>query len=241
MNTVRRMRTACAIALAGLAMLAGTAGTARAQAVTRYLGSITAISGDTLTVKTDKGDCSKCEVPSTAQLKRIAPGQTDLSKAEALDFGSLAVGDRVLVNTRSRMRRAAHRRRPGSSPSSRPTSQKCSRRKPQQWAAGVHGLVKSVDAASGINHRERARRSDTKPVAVNTTQATTLKRYAQGSVTFDQAQPAPISGDSAWRSDFVLAGKKARTELRLRRNGVVSGSFLSIAGTRFSTDASGST
>src|ERR1700677_3000646 len=66
--------------------------------VARYLGTVTAINGDTLSVKTDAGQVNTVEVPSTAQLKRIAPGQTDLSKAEALDFGSIAVGDRVLVN-----------------------------------------------------------------------------------------------------------------------------------------------
>ena len=54
---------------------------------TRYLGTVTAISGDILTVKTDAGQVNTVEVPSTAQLKRITPGQTDLSKAEALDFG----------------------------------------------------------------------------------------------------------------------------------------------------------
>jgi hypothetical protein len=65
--------------------------------VARYLGTVTAISGDTLTVKTDAGQVNTVEVPSSAQLKRIAPGQTDLTKAEALDFSSIATGDRVLV------------------------------------------------------------------------------------------------------------------------------------------------
>ena len=58
---------------------------ARAQ-VMRYLGSITVISGDTLTVKTDAGDVHQVQVPATASLKRIAPGEKDLSKAEPLDY-----------------------------------------------------------------------------------------------------------------------------------------------------------
>lgn len=239
MNTVRRMRTACAIALAGLAMLAGTAGTARAQAVTRYLGSITAISGDTLTVKTDKGDSQQVQVPSTAQLKRIAPGQTDLSKAEALDFGSLAVGDRVLVNIDPNAT--------GSTPQAariiaikQADVTKMQQAEAAEWAAGVHGLVKSVDVASGtiiVNTRAGA---TTKPVAVNTTQATTLKRYAQGSVTFDQAQPAPISAIQPGDQIFVR-GKKSEDGTSIAAQGVVSGSFRSIAGTLISTDASGLT
>jgi len=78
------------------AFLLAAAPGARAQ-VMRYLGSITAIDGDTLTVKTDAGDVHQVQVPATASLKRVAPGQTDLTKAEPLEFGSLAVGDRVLV------------------------------------------------------------------------------------------------------------------------------------------------
>jgi hypothetical protein len=70
---------------------------AGAQAPSRFVGTITAISGNTLTVKTDADGARQVEVPSTAVLKRIAPGEKDLSKAEAIPFSDLAVGDRALV------------------------------------------------------------------------------------------------------------------------------------------------
>ncbi len=82
-------RVALAALLVAVAPLA-IAPLAHAQAQpaqpTHYLGTVTAINGDTLSVKTDAGQVNTVEVPSSAQLKRIAPGQTDLSKAEALDF-----------------------------------------------------------------------------------------------------------------------------------------------------------
>jgi hypothetical protein len=37
------------------------------------------------------------EVPAAAAIKRIAPGQKDLSTAETIQFSDLAVGDRALV------------------------------------------------------------------------------------------------------------------------------------------------
>lgn len=239
MNTVRRMRTACAMALTGLAMLAVTAAIARAQAVTRYLGSITAISGDTLTVKTDKGDMQQVQVPSTAQLKRIAPGQTDLSKAEALEFGGLAIGDRVLVNIDPNVTNGAPQAARIIAIKQADVT-KMQQAESAEWAAGVHGLVKSIDAASGVIVVNTRAGAVTKPVTVNTTQATTLKRYSQGSVSFDQAQPAPISAIQPGDQIFVR-GTKSADGASIAAQGVVAGSFRSIAGTLISTDVSGST
>jgi hypothetical protein len=207
--------------------------------VTRYLGTVTAISGDTLTVKTDAGQVNTVEVPSTAQLKRITPGQTDLSKAEALDFGSIAVGDRVLVNldpsstggTPQALRVIAIKQADVAQRQQTETA---------QWNQGVHGLVKSVDTAAGVIQVNVRVGAVTKEVAVNTTGATVLKRYAPGSVRFDQAQPAPITsiqpGDQLW-----ARGTKSADGSSIAADGIVSGSFLSIAGTILSIDAAAST
>ena len=207
--------------------------------VTRYLGTVTAISGDILTVKTDAGQVNTVEVPSSAQLKRIAPGQTDLSKAEALDFGSIAVGDRVLVNldpnaaggTPQALRVIAIKQADVAQKQQTETA---------QWTQGVHGLVKSVDAAAGVIQVNVRVGAVTKAVAVNTTSATVLKRYAPGSVRFDQALPAPITsiqtGDQLW-----ARGTKSADGSSIAADGIVSGSFLSIAGTILATDTTAST
>ena len=70
---------------------------AQAPAASRFLGTISAISGNTLTVKVDANGDRQVEVPAGASIKRIAPGEKDLSKAVAIEFSDLAVGDRVLV------------------------------------------------------------------------------------------------------------------------------------------------
>jgi len=56
----------------------------RAQAPAFFRGTITAISGNTLTVKIDANGERQVEVPSTASIKRIAPGQKDLSTAATI-------------------------------------------------------------------------------------------------------------------------------------------------------------
>jgi hypothetical protein len=239
MNERKTMRVAAALALAVTAVLLFAASaTARAQA-TRFLGSITTISGDTLTVKTDAGDVHTVQVPSTAQLRRIAPGQTDLTKAETIEYGSLAVGDRVLVTLDPNAT--------GGTPQAarviaikQEDVAKKQQAEAEEWNQGVHGLVKSVDAASGVIVVNTRVGTVTKAVTVNTTSATVLKRYAPGSVRFDQAQPAPIAsiqtGDQLW-----ARGAKNSDGTAIDAQGVVSGSFRSIAGTILSTDTAAST
>jgi hypothetical protein len=240
----RAMKRGTAI-LAASVLAAVAAATAQAQTqpvqtqFVRYLGTVTAISGDTLTVKTDAGQVNTVEVPSTAQLKRIAPGQTDLSKAEALDFASIATGDRVLVtldpnatsSTPQALRIIAIKQADVA---------KKQQTEAEQWNQGVHGLVKSVDAASGVIVVNVRAGAATREVTVNTTSSTVLKRYAPGSVRFDQAQPAPIgaiqTGDQLW-----ARGAKNDDGTAIAADGIVSGSFLSIAGTIFSTDTGAST
>jgi hypothetical protein len=206
---------------------------------THYLGTVTAINGDTLTVKTDAGQVNTVEVPSTAQLKRISPGQTDLSKAEALDFGSIAVGDRVLVNLDPNATSGAPQALRVIAIKQADVAQK-QQTETAQWTQGVHGLVKSVDAAAGVIQVNVRVGAATKEVAVNTTSATVLKRYAPGSVRFDQAQPAPITsiqpGDQLW-----ARGTKSADGSSIAADGIVSGSFLSIAGTILGTDTTAST
>jgi uncharacterized membrane protein YgcG len=220
------------------AFLLAAAPGAHAQLM-RYLGSITAINGDTLTVKTDAGDVHQVQIPSTAVLKRIAPGQTDLTKAEPLEFSSLAVGDRVLVtldpNATSGTPQAAR-----IIAIKQADVAKKQEAENAAWNQGVHGLVKSVDPTAGVIIVTTRIGPLTKDVTVNTTAATMLKRYAPGSVDFDQAQPAPIT--AIHPGDQLSArGTKSADGTAIAADGVISGTFRSIPGTVISIDAAAST
>ena len=235
-SKTRGMAVLGVVALA--AFLLATAPGAGAQ-VMRYLGSITAINGDTLTVKTDAGDVHQVQVPATAILKRVAPGQTDLTKAEPLEYSSLAVGDRVLVtldpNVTSGTPQAAR-----IVAIKQADVAKMQEAENAAWSQGVHGLVKSVDTATGVIIVTTRIGPITKDVTVNTTSATMLKRYAPGSVVFDQAQPGPIGaihpGDQLW-----ARGTKNADGTAITADGIVSGTFRSIPGTVISIDATAST
>jgi hypothetical protein len=205
----------------------------------RYLGSITTIDGNTLTVKTDAGDVHQVQVPTTATLKRVAPGQTDLTKADPLDFGSLAVGDRVLVtldpNITSGTPQAAR-----IIAIKQADVTKKQEAENAEWSQGVRGLVKSVDTATGVIVVTTRIGPLTKDITVNTTKATVLKRYAPGSVAFDQAQPAPISAIQPG-DQLSARGTKSADGTAIAADGVITGTFRSIPGTVISIDTAAST
>ena len=211
---------------------------ASAQAPARFVGSVTAITGTSLTVKTDAGDQRQFDVPSEAVLKRIAPGEKDLSKAATIAFSDLAVGDRVLVklDPASPTPQAAQI----IAVKAEDLAQKQQKDREDWQRRGVAGLVKSVDPASGAITLTTGAGASAKTVSVHTTKASVLKRYASGSVRYDEAQPAPI--DAIQPGDQLRArGEKTAGGSEIAADEVISGSFRNIAGTIASLDAANST
>lgn len=226
-----------AVALLAVACLLGAA-SAHAQAPSRFVGSVTAITGTSVTVKTDAGDQRQFDVPADANIKRIAPGEKDLSKAADMAFADLAVGDRVLVKL------APDAATPVATQiiavKQEDLAKKQQKDRDDWQRRGVGGLVKSVYAGSGTISLTTGAGATAKTVTVHTTKATILKRYAPDSVRFDQAQPAPI--DAIHCGDQLRArGDKNADGTEITAQEVVSGSFRNISGTISSIDPATST
>jgi hypothetical protein len=79
-----------------------------------------------------------------------------------------------------------------------------------------------------------------KTITVHTTPATTLKRYAPGSVSFDEAQPAPV-GAIHVGDQLRARGTKNADGTEIAAEDVISGSFRNISGLITSIDMAGST
>jgi hypothetical protein len=229
---------AMAVLLAAPLVGAQQAATASQPAASaRFLGAITSINGDTLTVKTTQGDSRQVQVPANAILKRIEPGQTNLSAAVDMQYADLAVGDRVLVNLDPNST--------GAVPAAlrvvaikAADVQKKQQQEAEAWQRGVGGLVKSVDASSGVILVSSGAGPTAQIVTVKTTPATILKRYAPGSVRFDEAVTAPIT---AIQPGDQLRARGEKTANTLTADEVVSGGFRNISGTITSIDPANST
>jgi hypothetical protein len=212
----------------------------RAQASSRYLGTITAINGDTLTVKTDAGDERQVQVPAAASLKRIAPGEKDLSTAATIQLGDLAAGDRVLVKLDPDAQGSTPQALQVVAIKQADVALKQQKDREDWQRNGVGGLVKSVDAASGVIQLTSGAGPTAKTVTVHVTKTTVLKRYAAASVRFDESQPAPI--DSVQAGDQLRArGEKNADGTEITATEIVSGGFRNISGTISSLDAAAST
>src|SRR5580704_11777715 len=80
---------------AGVVLMAQTPAAAPAA---RQLGTVTAVAGNSLTLKTDAGQMVTVSVADGARILQLAPGSTDLKSAQTIALKDIAVGDRVLVN-----------------------------------------------------------------------------------------------------------------------------------------------
>ena len=211
-----------------------------AQPPARFVGSITAITGTTVTVKSDAGESRQFDVPAEAVLKRIAPGEKDLTKAAAISFTDLAVGDRVLVKLDVGATAPTPQAAQIIAVKAEDLAQKQQTDREAWQRNGVAGLVKSVDPASGSITLTSGAGAIAKTVTIHTTKSTQLKRYAPGSVRYDQAQPAPM--EAIHPGDQLRArGSKNADGSEITADEVVSGSFRNIAGTISSLDPATST
>ncbi len=233
-KTKMRVPVLMIAAIFGTAMWAGAQ-----QAASRFLGTITAVNETTLTVKTDAGEVHQVDVPDTAILKQVEPGAKDLSAAQTIVFGSLATGDRVLV-------RLDPNAPAGSSVAlqiitlKQADLAKKQEQEREDWQQhGVGGLVKSVDAASGVIVLTTGAGSSARTISIHTDKSTILKRYAPASVRYDLAQVAPV--DAIHPGDQLRArGPKDVSGTSMTAVEIVSGSFRNISGTITSTDAASS-
>jgi hypothetical protein len=227
------------MALAWVALLAG-APLAAAQTPSRFVGAVTALGANTLTVKTDQGQSYPVGVPATASLKRIAPGQRNLSAAQTIQFSDLAVGDRALVRLDPDAPAGAAQALQIVIVKQEDVARKQQMEREDWQRRGVGGLVKSVDAASGAIVLTSGAGAAAKTITVHTSSATMLKRYALASVRFDAALPAPI--EAIHSGDQLRArGAKNADGTEIAAEEVVSGSFRNISGTIASLDPSSST
>ncbi len=223
-----------------LALLAAAFIAATAQQPARFVGSITAITGNSVTVKTDTGDQRQFDVPAEAVLKRIAPGEKDLTKAASISFSDLAVGDRVAVKLDAGASVPTPQAAQIIAIKAEDLAQKQQKDREAWQRNGVAGLVKTVDPGAGTIALTTGAGVNTKVVTVHTTKSTVLKRYSASSVSYDQAQPGPI--DAIHPGDQLRArGTKASDGSQIMADEVVSGTFRNIAGTITSLDPASST
>jgi hypothetical protein len=219
-----------------LAAVAQDAATPAAKPVT-VLGTVQALSGNTITVKSDAGAPTQVTVQENARLLRIEPGQKTLAGASPFSLSDLQVGDRVMARGSMNAQELAATTLVAIKGAD--IEQKQAQEREDWQKRGTGGLVKSVDPAAGTVTIS-AGPGGSRTLVIHASTSTVLRRYAPGSVRFDQATTAPL--DQIKPGDQLRArGPRSADGGTLEAEEIVSGSFRNLAGAVQSVNAAAST
>jgi co-chaperonin GroES (HSP10) len=201
-------------------------------AAARQLGTVTAIAGASLTLKTDAGQEVVVSVPEGARILQLAPGSTDLKTAQTIALKDIAAGDRVLVSGKTGDTAASFAAARVILMKSSDIAQKHEMEQADWQKRGSGGIVSAVDAGTGT----LTVTVGAKKVAVMTSGKTQFRRYAGDSVKFEDAKPGTLAQIQPGDQVRVL-GTKSDDGSSIQAEALVSGSFKNLAGLIATIDA----
>lgn len=210
-------------------------GTATAQ--TRVVGEVTAVNaaGGEVTVKTDEGRLVVAATDSKTLIARIPPGETKAENAAKIALAEVAVGDRVFV----RGQVAAD----GTSVvarqlvvTGRSTSQQAAGR--DEWTRrGLVGRIAALNPATKEITLNTRGREGAQSVTLDASGAVKILRYAPDSVNAKDAVPASFA-ELRVGDQLRARGERSADGARFTPEEIITGSFLRVAGTVTSVNAS---
>jgi hypothetical protein len=230
----------CAAVLAGLLPLAATAqDTAAPAKPVTFLGTVQTLSGNSITVKNDAGATMQVTVEDNARLLRIEPGQKTLAGASPFSLSDLQAGDRVMARGSTNPDGKSLAANMLVAIKGADIAQKQEHEREDWQKNGTGGLVKAVDTTAGTVTISTGAGA-TRTLVIHVTPTTVIRRYAPGSVKFDQAIKSTL--DQMKPGDQLRArGSKGADGTTLDAEEIVSGNFLNLAGPIQAVNADAST
>ena len=244
------VRRSTLIAAAGLSVVLGTLLAAQsategaATAERRLVGRVTStnVAQGKLTVETDQGETVTVGVDGSTRCMRVPPGEKDLANAVPTVIADINLGDRVLarVPTSTSGPPAA-----ASLVLVMPRADLEQKRKQElaDWKTrGTVGRIASLDASATEVTLVAQSLRETKTTIVAVQRETGIRRYAPGSIRFQEARPSSFEelkvGDQLW----VLGESQENPEgARIEAEQLVAGAFRNFAATVRGVEAGEST
>jgi hypothetical protein len=204
------------------------------SAAKSVLGTVTTFNKDarTLDVKPDNGAPVPVKLMGNTVVQRIAPGQTSLANAVAIQPSEITPGDRVLVTVGSNGSDAL--RVVVISATDIAKRDDADR---QDWATrGISGVVASKTGSQILLQKVKSAGGDVQPV-ITISDKTRFRRYSPDSVKFADARLSKF--DEISIGDQIRArGEKSPDGLKVSAEEIVFGTFLTKAGSVVSVDSS---
>jgi co-chaperonin GroES (HSP10) len=205
---------------------------AQTPAAARQLGTVKAISGNTLTLAPDNGLPLTVTLTDTARIVQLAPGSTDLKAATPIAIADIAVGDRVLVTGKAGDAADQFTASRVILMKSGDIAQKHAAEQADWQKRGSGGVVTAVDAATGT----LTVAAGAKKVAVKASGTTIFRRYSGDSIKFENAVPGTLAQVQAG-DQLRVRGAKSEDGTSIQAEEIVSGSFTNLAGVLATVDA----
>jgi hypothetical protein len=201
------------------------------------IGTIKAISGNTVTLTTDSGSTLSIVIQDSTRMVRTLPGKKDLQGATPAQLHDLLVGDRIIVargtpsDDGKSVTAAVVYIMAGTDIAARQQQER------EDWRKrGIGGTVKSTDPANGTVTVTVSSFRGNKDILVHVSKSTIIRRWPAGSANYDDAKPGTL--DQIQPDDQLRArGNKNADGSELDAEEIVSGKFRNVAGPVVSTDA----
>ena len=239
-----RLSTVAAVGLSavlGSLLVAQSTTQGAATAERRLVGKVTStdVEQRRLTVETDQGEAVTVGIDSSTRCMRVPPGEKDLANAVPTAIADINVGDRVLARVPTST---------SSSPAAaslvlvipRADLEQKRQQELADWKArGAVGRIASVDASAREVTLVAQSLRETKTTIVAVQSETGIRRYAPGSIRFQDARPSSFEelkvGDQLW----VLGERQENPEgARIEAEQLVAGAFRNFAATVKTVQAS---
>jgi hypothetical protein len=223
-----------------LGQQADAAQQAGAPKKTRVVGVVKSVSGNTVTLTTDAGTETSLNIQPTTRLVRMAPGQTDLKSATAIQLADVQVGDRMLAGGTASDDGKSITATSAVVMKKSDVAEKQEHDREEWQKHGTGGVVKAVDTSTATITLSTGTLGAPSTLAVHVSKDTIIRRYAPDSVKFDDAKPGAL--DQIKPGDQLRArGGKSEDGKEMAAAEIVSGTFRSIAAAVISTDAANNT
>jgi hypothetical protein len=213
------------IAACAAAMFCSPITRAQTAPVKSIVGTVSAFKAETaeIEIRPDTGAAVAFKVTADTMAQRVAPGVTDLKKAESIKVTDVALGDRVLATAEpgtSNLRRIVVM-------AATDIARRNEADKLDWTKRGVSGVVASK-SGNDITLKIRTMGGESQAV-VTVTDKTAFKRYAPDSVKFADARNSQLS-EVAVGDQVRARGQKSEDGLKVTADDVVFGTFVTKAG-----------
>src|SRR5690348_13733401 len=159
-----------AVCLAAWALSAAAFGQAPG---TRVMGTVKAVSGNSVVVTLDGGNDTTITFAANARIVRATPGQTDLKSAPPIQVSDIQAGDRLVAKAQAGEGNALV------ATTALVMSKTDIAQKQQQerdeWRRGVGGIVKEVDPAAGTITIPNSLAAAGKPIVIHVSPKTEFR------------------------------------------------------------------